>query len=430
MVRLGGQARGAIRARQKITAPKKASMGINGHIVVENKPLSKYEWIPPIVLALLILVHFFVAKPDGSLAKLTLFISVGLIPGTLVRLLGKPSWGTHRVCFALSLVAFVLHNPKLRPDADTLRKMLANWHYVTLGFLIAFTQPIWGGLRAHRLLADSGVAISQMQTLKLTLVGNFFNIFLPGSTGGDAYRIFAIVKKFHGKLGSAVASITLDRFLGLPSLILVVCCGMILDYDFFRSNRILTNLVPFIAGAAVVCLLFIGYLILAGKSGRSTEDAGAADDSRRSWPARLHAMVAANVKSHATLPLCLMYGFFAHLATIGACLCFGAALGVEGVPGLRYFLIVPMAMTINAIPGAPGGVGQGELAMATLLDIAHPDAGNAQVGVMVMLLFRLANMALGLVGGALYASGKTNGDQSEFSPAMAGDFERNASHGD
>jgi uncharacterized membrane protein YbhN (UPF0104 family) len=179
---------------------------------------------------------------------------------------------------------------------------------------------------------------------------------------------------------------------------------MVLDYDFFRRNTLLYGLVPFIALAGAVCLVLVVYLAFAGKTGRRPDDGNR--DEPQGWCKRTHAMIAANVTRPATLPLALWYGFMSHLACIVACVCLGVALGVEGVPALRYFLIIPMAMAINAIPGAPGGVGQGELAMATLLDMAAPGHGNAQIGVMVMLLFRLTNMLMGLAGGLYYAMGR------------------------
>ena len=369
---------------------------------------SKWEWVPIIALAALAVVYFSFAKPGGAVSRFAFFVGLGLVPGALWRLAGRSSWNVHRVFFAASLIAFVLNNPELRPNRDTWAKIVENWPIVTLGFLISFTQPLWGMLRTQRLLTDSGVKISKYDSLKLCLSGSFFNIFLPGSTGGDAYRVYAITHGYRTKLGPAIASITLDRLLGLPSLILVVLLGMLLDYDFFRGNRILAGLIPFISVAGGVCLVLVIYLAFAGKA-RRREDWGRpyeSADTPLGWLRRTHVMIATNVKRPATLPLALWYGFMSHIACIAACLFFGVALGVKGVPALRYFLIVPMAMTINSIPGAPGGVGQGELAMATLLDMAAPGQGNAQEGVMVMLLFRLSNMVLGVIGGAFYAMGK------------------------
>ena len=371
--------------------------------------LSPWEWLPAAAFACLIPLYLM-AEPGGLAARFAFFVGLGLLPGVVWRLLGKSSWNVHRIGFAAGLVAFVLDNPELRPDAGTWRKIIDNWHLAALGFLVSFTQPVWGALRTRRLLNDTGVPIGFLGALKLILIGSFFNIFLPGSTGGDAYRVYAVTRDYQTRLSSAIASISLDRFLGLPSLILVVLLGMALDHKFFLANKTLSSLVPFITGAGAVCLILVLYLLFAGWSHRRPDSRTQADDGQeKGWLGRLHRTLATNVKRPATLPLALFYGFMSHIACIVSCLLFGLALSVQGVEPLRYFLIVPMAMTINAIPGAPGGVGQGELAMATLLDWAGPGHGNLQLGVMVMLLFRLSNMAIGLGGGALYAFGRESG---------------------
>ncbi len=381
-------------------------------ILMRQKP-SQWEWIPVGVLALLVMVYFFVAKPDGSLARFCLFVGVSLVPGCAHWIWKrKNSWHIHRICFALGLLAFVLNNPGLRPDRQTLLKIVRNWPLVILGIAISFTQPLWGALRTWRLLDDSGIRIGGRNVLKMSLTGNFFNMILPGSTGGDAYRIFAIKQGARAKLGAAIASITLDRLLGLPALIFVVVIGMFLDYEFFKSNPTLSKMIPFIEGVGAVCLVLLLYLWLAGwlhrKQLRQVKAEENTDEPKQGKLSRLNAVVATNVKSPATLPLALLYGFLAHLACVASCQTFGAALEVEGVPPLGYLLIVPMVMTINGIPGAPGGVGQGELAMAALLDLASPGVDNAQAGVMVMLLFRLSNLLIGVVGGVLYAFGKVD----------------------
>lgn len=372
---------------------------------------SRWEWLPLLAVPALAAAHLLAAS-GGSVSRLTLFVGLSLVPGSLYRLSGRRSWNVHRVCFALGLVAFVLENPKLRPDRENFGKILDNWPLAALGFLVSFTQPVWGMLRSRRLLVDSGVRLSAWEAQKLILGGSFFNIFLPGSTGGDGYRIYAVAREHKAKWSTAIASVTLDRFLGLPALIAVVFVGMLLDYRFLAASGVFSDMIEYIAAAAVVCLLLVLYLVFAGKSRRRLErapaDSGGAEGGPAGWLGRAHHMIATSVKRPATLPLALTYGFLSHVSCIVSCLCFGLALGVQGVPPLRYFLIVPMAMAVNAIPGSPGGVGVGELAMAKFLDMASPGFDNEQAGVLIMFLFRLSNIAVGLVGGLVYATGKTD----------------------
>lgn len=365
-----------------------------------HKALSAWEWLPAGLLAVLAIV-FLATSAESGLHRFSLYIGLGLAPGVLWRLAGKSSWTVHRVCFAVVLVAYLFANPKLRPAATDLDKIVAHWRLVALGLAVSLSQPIWGALRLRLLLADSGIAIGFLPTLKLCLSGSFFNIFLPGATGGDLYRIYVLSAGERRRAGQAVAAITLDRFLGMPPLVLLVLAAAWLDRDFAFGQATLSSLMTFIVVTAVVCLGLMAYLWL----GRGKLDKPPAPGEKAGRLRRLHRLLVSHVTAPATLPLTLFYGFWSHVAVIVACICFGRALGVEGIPVLRYFLLVPLASAINAIPGSPGGIGQGEIAMAALLDLAAPGMGNAQAGVVVMLLTRLANILIGLAGGVFYVLG-------------------------
>ena len=129
---------------------------------------------------------------------------------------------------------------------------------------------------------------------------------------------------------------------------------------------------------------------------------------------RVHRLLSVGISRTWTLPVVLGWGFLSHIVVSVACCLFGMAIGIEGISVLQYFLLVPLALCINAIPGAPGGVGQGEIAMAALFELASPGHGNSQAGVAVMLLLRIANTLVGLAGGVFYATGKIDLREVEY----------------
>ena len=363
--------------------------------------ISKWEWLP--VAATLLLAAFWLLSGDDSTSgRLALFICLGLAPGSVVRLSGRSGWSIHRIGIAAALIAFMLNNPRLRPDAAALARITEHWRLVALGVLIAFLQPVFGAFRLRRLLTDSGGVISFFQTLKLCLAGSFFNIFLPGATGGDVYRVYTIASGEKKRLGAAVASVSLDRLLGLPPMVFIIIVAEALDYRFAFGNERLAKLSTFIAIAAVACL---GLMIFLWRSSRQYRRNGTGHRPTGRF-ARIRNLMAAHLSRPSTLPATLAQGLFSHIAVIAACALFACALGVEGIPPLRFFLLVPLVMAVNSIPGAPGGLGQGEIAMATILDLAAPGFNNAPAGVVVMLLLRLANIGIGLAGGMAYATGK------------------------
>ena len=61
-----------------------------------------------------------------------------------------------------------------------------------------------------------------------------------------------------------------------------------------------------------------------------------------------------------------------------------------------YFVLVPVANLISAVPLAPGGWGVGELAFQGLFRMIH---ASPAMGVAVSVTFRLSQLAIGLLGG-------------------------------
>ena len=84
--------------------------------------------------------------------------------------------------------------------------------FVTLGSICLC------GTRFYFLLRLQNIDLSYFRTLHLTFVGFFFNLFLIGSTGGDAVRLFYLLRWFPHKKARATLSILLDRVFGVAAL--------------------------------------------------------------------------------------------------------------------------------------------------------------------------------------------------------------------
>ena len=64
------------------------------------------------------------------------------------------------------------------------------------------------------------------------MIGLFYNFFIPGGIGGDAYKSFLMNKKFNWKLSKVVKLLLLDRLIGLG----VLCCILIGLYEIIFLN--------------------------------------------------------------------------------------------------------------------------------------------------------------------------------------------------
>ena len=90
---------------------------------------------------------------------------------------------------------------------------------VALGFLVVASLLI--STRWWRLLVLGGCGTSWWTAVRLTYVGLFFNVVLPGSTGGDLARAYIVVRDHPERRAKALMSVLLDRILGLVAMALL-----------------------------------------------------------------------------------------------------------------------------------------------------------------------------------------------------------------
>lgn len=93
----------------------------------------------------------------------------------------------------------------------------ANPWWIVTSILVFVLSNILGAVQWYLLLKSRQVFISLWQVIKFYHVGLFFNNFLIGYVGGDAFRIYDI-KKNSGNLNSALTTVFFDRFVGFFAL--------------------------------------------------------------------------------------------------------------------------------------------------------------------------------------------------------------------
>jgi uncharacterized membrane protein YbhN (UPF0104 family) len=98
-------------------------------------------------------------------------------------------------------------------------------HLVLVLMMVAVDRAVMI-LRWVLLLRASGIAISTADATRLFLVSSFVGSFLPAGIGADAARAYGLAKE--STTGSeALASVAVDRLLGVASLVLMAVIGVI-----------------------------------------------------------------------------------------------------------------------------------------------------------------------------------------------------------
>ena len=100
--------------------------------------------------------------------------------------------------------------------------------------IVYFLSQIISSQRLWFILNENNLIISSIENIKLYMIGIFYNFFIPGGVGGDAYKGVLMNKKFQWGLKKIYKLLVLDRLIGFGVIIclILVFSGFILDFEF------------------------------------------------------------------------------------------------------------------------------------------------------------------------------------------------------
>ena len=102
----------------------------------------------------------------------------------------------------------------------------ADWSWARWALLVFAPVTFVIAWRLRFMLATQGIHIGYRDTLLLTFAGNFFNVAMPGTTGGDLYKAYHIAKRTD-KRAEGVTIVVLDRVVGLISFLLIAAIAIL-----------------------------------------------------------------------------------------------------------------------------------------------------------------------------------------------------------
>ena len=142
-------------------------------------------------------------------------------------------------------------------DLKTILNILKTTYtpYLILAVVFFIVSKVISAYRLNLYFYQIKVFLAHTSNLKLLLLGMFYNLFLPGGIGGDAYKGYVIQKEFPVETKKVVSVLILDRLSGLL-LIFIYACGLAL---LIENELIITYNFLFVIGiiAAPICFYFL-----------------------------------------------------------------------------------------------------------------------------------------------------------------------------
>ena len=295
------------------------------------------------------------------------------------------------------LLAFGLLGWAVYSNRDKIREVLAKpvqYPYFVLGFLIYLTALSITFARWHRLVRAQGLDFALVDAFRLGFIGNIFNLVIPGAVGGDVIKAAFLCRMHPEDKPKAVASMVLDRVLGLLGLfILAGAAGMASWQRADPKLRILIGLVwaAVVAGVVALAVLFSPSLyrplnrLVAGR-GKLEGAVAKLEEIGLAYGRRLGtvmAMLAAATLSHALFVLAFYSASRAIFTTMPTL--------------VEHYLMVPLALFSTAVPLPFGALGLSETISGGLFKMV-----NHSEGAVAMMAFRILMYASGAFSAIVY----------------------------
>jgi glycosyltransferase 2 family protein len=155
------------------------------------------------------------------------------------------------VFLKISISLFCLWYVSGKIEFDKAGQLLKNseWYFLSGAFIAFIISKLIAAFRLNIYFKNIGLQLGERQNLKLYWLGMFYNLFLPGSIGGDAYKVILLKKKYDAPYKKTTSAVLLDRFSGLLGLgiILAVYSYFILEpvFSFLITAGIITAFAGF-----------------------------------------------------------------------------------------------------------------------------------------------------------------------------------------
>ena len=303
--------------------------------------------------------------------------------------------GLVRLAVAGGLTAYILW--KSHPRAVVAAAAGADWRPIAVAVLLVFLDRAFMAYRWIVLLStlDPADRPPLAGIMRIFFVSTFLGTFLP-SVGGDAVRAHGIAK-LNMRGGDAVASVFMDRMLGIASLFVMALVGLTLARD-LASNRVIIASLGLAAATCLVTLLMVF---------SQRADALASMILTRLPAAVQHAghrvlqSIQRYAAHHAQLAKVLVCSVAVQVLRVLQAYYLGRGLGIDAPVG-TYFAFLPLILLVMLLPVTVSGLGTGQAAFLWFFArVGVPAAAAVALSVLFIGLGIVGN----LPGGILYAWG-------------------------
>jgi uncharacterized membrane protein YbhN (UPF0104 family) len=232
-----------------------------------------------------------------------------------------------------------------------------NWSWLIPAFVLFNISKIFSSIRLSGLLDNVGIKIEHRENLKLYYKGMFYNLFLPGGIGGDAYKTYSLNKQNNVPVKKIIGTMLYDRVSGL---IMLGFIASILAFDVFDGYK---KWFAFL----IILIIPAGYFF-----------------TRIFFPSHRKNFIMSQ-----------FFSFTVQFSQILAVICILKALQIKFIAYFSYLLLFTISSVAAVVPVTIGGAGARELVFLYGKKILNV---SAETGIAVGLIFFLITALSSFIG--------------------------------
>jgi uncharacterized membrane protein YbhN (UPF0104 family) len=274
-----------------------------------------------------------------------------------------------------------------------------DWSLLGIAGLLWLAGVVLTFFRWFLLVRAQELPFRQVDAVRLGFVSYLFSIVLPGSIGGDLVKAGFLAREQRRRT-IAIATIIIDRVIGLYGLILLATLVGLCFWDSIWSIPQLRWMLVFVwgvAGGVMLGVAFVPFLPLGAdpiihRLRRMSHGGMILGEFVRAAQMYRHK---ASVLAMATA--LAVIGHFGFVLSFYFC-----ALAVPGnTPSLEaHYLIIPIGMVVQSVPLTPGNIGVSEGVFNELYRLVDPSLEVK--GMLVSLAQRLVTWCVAIIGFVFY----------------------------
>lgn len=287
-----------------------------------------------------------------------------------------------------------------KSDWDSLVSQEKNWLYLVVALVFILLANLVSFVRWYLFVRALDVPFTVLDSIRLGFLGYLFNFISFGAVGGDLFKAIAAAKRSPGKRPEVVASVLVDRAIGLLGLVLVAAVFLEINRHTYTSVRMhwirngawmvggvgLVSLASMVVAGSRVPFGLLEKLPVIGKPLHRMSKSAAVFYGKP-WLVITLVLTSCVVHSILTASMFMIsHSLYSQAPTLQ-----------------EHFLTVPPAFAAAALPLTPGGIGLQEMAVATMFK-ELPSLPTGFNGAPVAIMYRLLLVAIAAIGGIFYIS--------------------------